>query len=105
MNEQIDKTSFDFMVAGVKFHQLSSIIDVLEEGDELALVLEPTNPYDKHAVRIERRGIMLGYIPKVLSEQISELHLKSLQQLACEVLKLEPEKPTHQQLMVRVWLP
>lgn len=36
----------------------------MKAGDRLQLVREPDNPYDANAVRVEWRGIKLGYVPR-----------------------------------------
>ena len=36
----------------------------LKPGDRLELVREPRNPYDANAVRVEWRGVKLGYVPQ-----------------------------------------
>jgi hypothetical protein len=33
-------------------------------GNRLQLVREPHNPYDANAVRVEWRGVKLGYVPR-----------------------------------------
>lgn len=36
----------------------------MRAGDRLQLVREPDNPYDANAVRVEWRGMKLGYVPR-----------------------------------------
>lgn len=108
---------WEFYVAGVKFHKLADVISQLEEGDVLDLILEPTNEYDKTAVRIELEETMLGYVPSKISSAVTAAIQKtggkafsqvgSIQrgQMECMIIKLRPDEKPWQQLMVRVSLP
>ncbi len=50
-------------VAGVSF--ATPDVDILNDGDEVELVHEPTNPFDDRAVRVDDiSGQKLGYLPK-----------------------------------------
>lgn len=40
-------------------------------GDRLTLVREPDNPHDPLAVRIEWRGVKLGYVPRRENREIA----------------------------------
>jgi HIRAN domain len=51
-------------VAGFQFHEGKQLWDQLKVGDALTLVREPGNPHDASAVRVERNGHMLGYVPR-----------------------------------------
>lgn len=44
----------------------------LNEGEDLQVVAEPSNPYDANAVRVETMDeIHLGYIPKKMNADLS----------------------------------
>jgi hypothetical protein len=87
-----------FFIAGVQFHPgASKAIGVLEEGDELFLVSEPTNKFDSNAVRIECYNsggdrMLLGYVPKKLSAEVSAM--TEIQECECVVTKVEPNGKT-----------
>lgn len=74
----MDKT-WKFYVAGVQHHELSDVINELEEGNTLTLIPEPSNKFDKNAVQIISRTqdkntetyTMLGYVPAVISAEVS----------------------------------
>jgi hypothetical protein len=73
-----DKT-YEFYVAGIKFHQYPRIKPFIKEGDKVLLIPDPENQYDPNAVKIIYRTgdefIMLGHVPmkKDLSRKISGL--------------------------------
>ncbi len=82
------KESKRFFIAGVQHHDLRSVLDVLEEGDELDLVSEPDNKFDPNAVKIEYEGTMLGYVPKKFSAEVSAA--LELEPLMCVITSLNP---------------
>lgn len=88
-----------FYVAGVQHHNLPKVISRLIEGDDLDLVPEPTNKFDSNAVRIEYEGIMLGYVPRKLSAEISAA-LEVGTNLSCTIETLTPENKPWEQLEV-----
>ena len=66
---------WSFYIAGVKFHQMNSVIHDIAEGDILALVPEPSNKFDPNAVCIiyarHDKEAMLGYVPKKFSSEVA----------------------------------
>jgi hypothetical protein len=92
------KDNYEFYVAGVKFHQLNSVIDELEEGYELIIEPEPDNKYDPNALMILydsdilQRVVCLGYVPGKLSAEVSAF--VSSTKTKCTITHLDPgEKP------------
>lgn len=58
-------------LAGFQYHAGAAVWERLQVGDELALIREPDNPHDVRAVRIEWRGVMLGYLPRAENEAVA----------------------------------
>jgi hypothetical protein len=58
-------------LAGFQFHAGRALWNELRVGDALALVREPANPHDPNAVRVEWRGIKLGYVPRRENAQLA----------------------------------
>lgn len=81
-----------FYIAGVQFRPgAAKILAGLSEGDELDLVLEPTNKYDPNAVRIEVNGEHVGYVPKKFSGEISAMiEVDGAETVQCNVTKVDP---------------
>lgn len=50
-------------LAGFRHYGGGDVLRSLKPGDRLELVREPVNPYDANAVRVEWRGVKLGYVP------------------------------------------
>ena len=51
-------------LAGFRHYGGGEVLRDLKPGDRLELVREPANPYDANAVRVEWRGVKLGYVPR-----------------------------------------
>ncbi len=58
-------------LAGFQYHAGAALWDQLRSGDELTLVREPQNPHDARAVRVEWRGVQLGYLPRAENEAVA----------------------------------
>lgn len=89
----------EFYVAGVKFRKgWKENLQQLEEGQELQLLPEPTNLYDKFAVKIMNGEIMLGYVPKIHSPEVSAVAEK----LKTTIIGLSPDFEPWTALKVRI---
>ncbi len=51
-------------LAGFRHYDAPALWRDLKPGDRLELVREPENPYDAGAIRVEWRGVKLGYVPR-----------------------------------------
>ncbi|MBI3043267.1 MAG: HIRAN domain-containing protein [Betaproteobacteria bacterium] len=51
-------------LAGFRHYGGREVWREMKAGDRLELVREPDNPYDANAVRVEWRGVKLGYVPR-----------------------------------------
>lgn len=51
-------------LAGFRHYDGGRVLREFKAGDRLELVREPRNPYDANAVRVEWRGVKLGYVPR-----------------------------------------
>ena len=51
-------------LAGFRHYEAPETWRSMAVGERLQLVREPDNPYDANAVRVEWRGVMLGYVPR-----------------------------------------
>ena len=59
-------------VAGVSYRPAALDDPVFDPGRRLALVPEPDNPHDPHAVAIfdEKRTLQLGYVPAAVAPEL-----------------------------------
>lgn len=58
-------------LAGFQFHAGEALWQRLRVGDALELIREPDNPHDARAVRVEWRGVQLGYLPRAENEAVA----------------------------------
>ena len=99
MNEELFEVCF--YVAGVKFHKLYDVIKELKEEDLVQLIPEPSNKYDKFAIRIEALDTMIGYVPKSHSQLLNEL-IASCKILKATISKINPDSEPWNALKVSV---
>ena len=100
------KTTHEFFIAGVQFHELKSVINDLSEGDNLTLLPEPSNKFDPNAVRIEYLpkdydSVMLGFVPKKFSSEVAAM-LEVGKGLQCVLVKLNKSAKTWEQAKVEI---
>lgn len=95
------KVTHSFYIAGVRFHELDSVIDDIAEGDHLTLVPEPSNKFDPNAVKIEFLGAMLGYIPKKHSSEVCAM-IDVGKELECVLTKLNKNAKPWEKVKVEV---
>lgn len=63
-----------FYIAGYYYYDGETVIDQLKPGDELIIVLEPSNPHDKRALEIyTKNNVKLGYVPREINPIPSRL--------------------------------
>jgi hypothetical protein len=97
-----------FYAAGVKYYQLSNVINEIAEGQYLEMVKEPGNKFDKYAIEliynssILNEKVKIGYVPAKLSEEIT--HLLDEYLLVCEVEKVVIDNSSYGQLKLRVYV-
>jgi len=51
-------------LAGFRHYEGAAARPEIKVGDRLQLVREGDNPYDANAIRVEWRGVKLGYVPR-----------------------------------------
>ena len=87
----------EFDIAGTSHHLIEkNVRDTLKVNDNLILEREPDNPEDKDAIKVlyefENTKVLLGYVPRYYSKDLSELLQKEIKYSAkIESLKLESE--------------
>jgi hypothetical protein len=90
-------------LAGSQYHALDELWDALRVGSVLQLVREPDNPYDAHAVRVEWRGRLLGYVPRAENRSVAAA-LDAGEHLEARVAKLRQQRNPWQRLEMEILL-
>lgn len=100
------KKNWEFYITGAHLFQLDSVIEQIMEGDDLTLESDPENYYHPHAMKIlyNPGAVMLGFVPKRMSTEVTEAYRQNNNELGCVVLRVTPEAPPYNKLMVRVWI-
>ena len=92
-----------FPVAGFPFYDGPELLDRLQPDVPLRLVLEPDNPYDQRAVRIEAFGHQIGYVPRADNQPINRLLVQEAP-VQARVFTVGPRRPGLDTVMVAVSL-
>jgi hypothetical protein len=59
-------------VAGVNFHLVEFKQAEVKPGDAVALMPDPTNAYDPNAIKVVKRGLHIGFIPRGWTADVRE---------------------------------
>ena len=98
----MEKTKFEFYVAGVRHHDSYKCLDKMEVGQHLVMEPEPLNKYDANAVRLEfpipsDTSVMIGYVPGYISAEVTNLLKPGVY---CEITELNKEAKPWKQVKV-----
>ncbi|MBQ6454689.1 MAG: HIRAN domain-containing protein [Eggerthellaceae bacterium] len=94
-----------FYIKGFKNFDGAYALKKLKAGKRLDLVAEPDNPYDPYAMRVERKGIMLGYIPKEKNYMMSLMAFYGHEDvLECRILQVDREADPWQQVRIGIYI-
>lgn len=92
--------AYTFYVAGVKFHELHTVIKEVRVGEVLTLEPEPDNSYDPNAIKITRDEVMLGYVPaKIAASVLASIEVGDV---SCVVLEVNTDESPWKQLRVGI---
>jgi hypothetical protein len=58
-------------LAGFRYYEAPNAFEEMRVGDALVLTREPENAHDASAVRVEWRGHMLGYVPRMANDALA----------------------------------
>lgn len=100
----------EFYVVGIRHNSTCEGIECnrlpkIEVGDELVLVPEPENEYDRYAIKVHtKHGEMLGYVPRYYSEGVSE-RLSHGMTYVCEIVEIDQTRACESCLKVRLRIP
>ena len=94
-----------FYIAGFQYHEGALALSKLKPGKKLKLVAEPDNPYDPNAVRIERKGVHLGYVPRARNAFLAQLlHFGHTGVVECRVMQVNPQATPREQVYVGLYV-
>lgn len=93
----------DSPLAGSQYYALESRFAEMRVGDALTLTREPDNRHDRHAVRVDWRGAMLGYLPRAENQAVANAMNRGLR-VEGRIAALAPHPNPWQRLRVEVWI-
>jgi hypothetical protein len=90
-------------LAGFQYYAGEALWSQMREGDKLELVREPGNEHDAHAVRVEWRGIKLGYLPRAQNRAVAD-EMDRGGNVAGRIARLSPERNPWRRLLIEVFV-
>ncbi len=90
-------------VAGFQYYKGPAVINEIKKGEELQLKASPKNVYDKFAVEMWHKHVLIGHIPRTDNKHISRL-LQQGVNLYCKVAEVNPERKTWKMLKAEIYL-
>lgn len=94
-----------FAVAGFQRYDGALVFNQLSVGSGLSLVPELDNPYDPCAMALYFDEAMIGYVPRDLNEELSQLfYFGHGDVFEARVLQVNPEKEPWKQVRVGIYV-
>ena len=90
-------------LAGFKYHQAPQVWSGMRVGDALQLAREPDNTFDDSAVRVEWRGLKLGYVPRAHNAALAWA-LDRGEILNARVSRLQPHRNPRRRIEFEVYV-
>lgn len=89
-------------LAGFAHYEADKHFASIKEGDELRLIREPDNPHDVNAVRVEWRGVKLGYLPRRENRAIA-LEMDRGGRIEARVARLRQHPNPRERLLIDIF--
>ena len=94
-----------FHIKGFKNYDGAQELEKLKIGKRLDLIPEYDNPYDPSAIRIERKGVKLGYVPKEKNYLMSLFAFYGHADVfECRIQQIDPEAAPWAQVRVGIFI-
>lgn len=90
-------------LAGFQYHEAGTLWAELTVGDGLTLAREPDNAHDAHAVRVEWRGRMLGYLPRAENRAVAA-EMDRGGRVEARIAKLREHRNPWQRVLIEVFV-
>ena len=91
-------------LAGFQYHAGREVWNELKVGDPLTLTREPDNPHDPRAVRVDWKGLKLGYVPRRDNEAVARLMDRG-QAVAARIVRLAEARDPWARVRFEIVLP
>lgn len=88
-------------LAGFQYHAGGALFPLMQVGDPLQLIREPDNSHDPQAVRVEWRGVMIGYAPRADNVDLARLMDRGTQ-VEGRIVNLQKSRDPWQRVLFEV---
>lgn len=90
-------------LAGFQYHAGRAVFPLLRVGDPLSLLREPDNPHDPRAIRVEWRGVPLGYVPRLDNLDLARLMDRGVK-MGGRILHLEKTRNPWRRVLMEIYV-
>lgn len=90
-------------LAGFQYYAGEAQWTEMRPGDALVLVREPDNPHDANAVRVEWRGLKLGYLPRAENRAVAA-EMDRGTAVAARIARLTNHRNPWRRLLIEVFV-
>jgi hypothetical protein len=91
-------------LAGFRHYEAPALWGEVRQGDELTLVREPGNAHDTNAVRVDWRGLTLGYVPRAENAAVAR-QMDRGNPLLARVSRLQKTRAPNRRIEFEILLP
>lgn len=90
-------------LAGFQHYAGAALFPLMQVGDGLDLRREPGNPYDPRAVRVEWRGVQIGYAPRADNIDLARLMDRGTP-VAGRILHLQKSRDPWKRILLELYV-
>ena len=90
-------------LAGFQYYAGAALWGQMRVGDKLELSREPDNAHDANAVRVEWRGVKLGYLPRAENRSVAA-EMDRGTAVAARIAKLADDRNPWRRLLIEVFV-
>jgi hypothetical protein len=90
-------------LAGFQHYAGATLFPLMQVGDPLQLKREPANPYDPLAVRVEWRGVQIGYAPRADNIDLARLMDRGTQ-VGGRILHLQKSRDPWKRVLMELYV-
>ena len=90
-------------LAGFQYYAGDGLWSRMRVGDKLTLIREPDNPHDANAVRVEWRGVKLGYLPRAENRSVAA-EMDAGNAVTARIARLTAHRNPWQRLLIEVFV-
>jgi hypothetical protein len=90
-------------VAGFQHYAGRAVFPLMAVGDRVALRREPLNPHDPQAVRVEWKGVQIGYAPRAENVDLARLMDRGVP-VEGRILNLQRSRDPWKQVLMEIYV-